>query len=196
MKNLLFIATLFLMPFCGFSQTTKPIDGFLGVKFGSTKAAVTAAMKARGAKLNTENSDVDDLMFENVSLGHRPIEFINVRFVDDKVFDADLYFKPDDNNHALEYYNSLVDDINDIYGKGAPTRTYTAPYKDGDGYEKDALAIGAAEYFTFWKAANENNMMAKIKKMDSDLMVVLIYQDDQLTKKAIAKQKAQDKSDF
>lgn len=196
MKKNLLIAVLFLIPFCGFSQTTKPIDGFLGIKFGSTKAAVTAAIKARGGKLN-EASKGNNLAFDNVSLGHRKVDFLIVRFIDDKAFEADFTFTPQDDNHAVEYYNGLVSDINEIYGKGESTKKFTSAFKDGDGHELAALITGAAEFNTLWQAANENNIEAKIIKTDdNDLNIELDYQDDKLTGQAVSKQKAQDKGDY
>jgi hypothetical protein len=67
MKKTLLIALL-LIPFFGFSQTqtTKPIDGFLGIKFGSSKAVVLAAMKAKGAVLDKSDADPTVLTFHNV----------------------------------------------------------------------------------------------------------------------------------
>ncbi|WP_461451088.1 hypothetical protein [Mucilaginibacter sp.] len=197
MKKILLIALL-LLPILGFSQTdktTKPIDGFLGIKFGSTKAAVIAAIKARGGKVNT-NGDADNIAFDNVSLGHRETEIFFVRFVDNKAFEADFTFTPADNNHAIEYYNSLVSDLNDIYGKGESTKKFTAPYVEGDGHEQGALVLGAAEFNTYWEASNDNAINASIEKEDLTLTVKLVYQDAALFSQAIDKQKSKDKSDY
>jgi hypothetical protein len=91
MKKTLLIALL-LIPFLGMSQTAPTIDGFLGIKFGSTKAAVTAALKARGAVLDKENSTATILAFENVKLGSRVANGFVTRFVDDHVYSATFSF--------------------------------------------------------------------------------------------------------
>jgi len=187
---------LLLIPFFGFSQTTtKPIDGFLGIKFGSTKLQVITALKARGAKL-TRDGDANNLAFNNISLGHRAAEFLIVRFVDNKAFDAEFTFKPDD-NHVIEYYKSLESDLNDIYGKGEDDIKYTAPYKEGDGHDEGALVVGAAQYSTNWQAANNNMINITIQKQEIALLeIVLTYQDDALSTLLDSKQKAKDKGDM
>jgi hypothetical protein len=194
-KTLLII--LLLIPFFGFSQTTtKPIDGFLGIKFGSTKIAVMAAMKARGAKLDP-NSDATNLAFTNISMAHRSTEVVIIRFVNGKAYEGDIFFTPADNDHAIAYYNDLVSDLNDSYGKGQDSKKFTSPYADGDGHEVTALLIGAADYNTYWQAANSNTINASInKESDTSLSVELTYQDDVLTQQAIDKQKAKDKGDL
>jgi len=121
MKKTLFITLLFLIPFLGFSQTTKPIDGFLGIKFGSTKAAVIAAIKARGGRINKASKN-DYLAFDNVHLGHRETDMFLIRFVDNKAYEADFVFKPADENHAIQYYDRLISDLDDIYGVGNSTK--------------------------------------------------------------------------
>jgi hypothetical protein len=187
MKKILLI-TLLLIPILGFSQTTKLVEGFLGIKFGSTKAVVIAAMRAKGAKLDKE-SDADMLEFDNASLG--------VKFVNNKAFEADFYFKSGDQSNIIEYYDSLVTDITDIYGKGDTVRKFTPPYYEGDGHEIGALLVGAAKMNTMWMAANKNIIEASIEKIDdTTLDVELIYQDGVLVDEAIAKQKAKEKGDF
>ncbi len=196
MKKILLI-TLLSLPILGFSQTsTKPIDGFLGIKFGTTKLAVTAAMKARGAKLDA-NSDATNLAYTNVSMAHRPTEVVIIRFVDGKVYEGDIFFTPADNDHTIAYYNDLVSDLNENYGKGQDSKKFTSPYADGDGHEVTALLVGAADYQTVWEAANSNTIKASIdKESDTSLSVELTYQDDVLTQQAIDKQKAKDKGDL
>src|SRR5581483_6987501 len=123
--------------------------GFLGIKFGSSKAAVIAAIKARGGIIN-KAGNADNLAFDNVTFAHRKVDFLVVRFVDNKAFEADFTFTPQDDNHAIEYYDNLVNDVNEIYGKGEATKKFSDPYKDGDGHEMSALMIGAADYSTLW----------------------------------------------
>ena len=195
MKKILLIALL-LIPFFGFSQTTKPIDGFLGVKFGSTKAKVLALLKARGAKLDPRSNAIT-LAFTHISLGHRAAEYVIVRFVNNKAFDAEFTFKPDDNNQVIDYYKSLESDLNDIYGKGEDDIKYTAPYTEGDGHDVDALLVGAAQYNTTWEDANNNTINLEIEKEDiANLTISLTYLDDALSKLEDARLKAKDKGDM
>ena len=88
MKKTLLIVLL-LVPFFGFSQTTKPIESFLSIKFGSSKAEVIAAMKAKGYNLlkSDENSDTN-LEFGAVNYAHRQTQAFAVEFVDNKCYEA------------------------------------------------------------------------------------------------------------
>ena len=195
MKKKLFIAVLFLIPLCGFSQTTKPIEGFLGIKFGSSKAAVLAAMRAKGAILDTKHARKDALAFSNVKLGvRRPVAFL-VKFVNDKVYEADYVFVPDVEPHTISEYNDLVNDITKIYGEGNPTTKYTSPYTENndEGDKIVGLKLGNIDFHTLWFDAKKNTVLVSIT---TDMTVNLQYQDSVLTDEAIAKQDAQQKSDF
>jgi hypothetical protein len=194
MKKTLLIALL-LIPFIGFSQTTKPIDGFLGIKFGSSKAIVLAAMKAKGAILDKENTDATNLVFSDVKLGARTADGFIVKFVNDKAFEADYIFKPEAEGKLLGEYNDLVADIARVYGKGEATNKYTSPYKEGEGDDDTlvGLSAGKIDISTLWVDANQNSVGITIS---TDMTVDLTYQNDKLTDEAIKKQQAKDKSDF
>lgn len=199
MKKILLIALL-LIPVIAFSQnTTKSIDGFLGIKFGTSRAAVLAAVKAKGGKL-AESSEADGLAFTNVHLGQREAAIFIVRFVDGKAYRAEFTFEPEDDYHAIEYYNGLVNDVNEIYGKGQSTKKFTSSFVEGDGHEVGALLIGAASIYTIWQSANNNLINASIDKDEEDgstsLEISLIYQDDALNNIYESKQKASSKSDY
>jgi hypothetical protein len=191
MKKTLLI-TLLLIPFLGISQTLKPIEGFLGIKFGSTKAVVIAAMKAKGAMLNKDNSGVDHLDFDNVKLGHRlAVDFV-VKFIKDKAYSAVFAFKAEEDPKTIEYYDGLVSDINGIYGSGTPTSEFKSPFKNGDGHETLAIEQGYADLFTDWQSGT-NSIQASIT---SKLDIIVLYQNDTLYAEAQAAEKAKEKSDF
>jgi hypothetical protein len=117
MKNLILIALLFIA-FQGKAQTTKPIDGFLGIKFGSTVAQVTEALKAKGGVLDKENSDAKLLFFDNISLGNRKAAGLIVHFFNNQSYTAIFIFQADQEAKSIDYYNKLVKDINEVYGAG------------------------------------------------------------------------------
>ncbi|WP_179415537.1 hypothetical protein HDF19_21800 [Mucilaginibacter sp. E4BP6] len=197
MKKTLLIVLL-LVPFFGFSQTTKPIESFLSIKFGSSKAEVIAAMKAKGYNLlkSDENSDTN-LEFGAVNYAHRQTQAFAVEFVDNKCYEAIFDFKPEEDPKTIDYYNNLVRDINDVYGPGKPTKKFRYPYAEGDGQEIIALEGGYADFYTDWIDDNNKNLIeVKIATQDSDLMVVALYIDKELNDLALAHQKNKDKGDM
>ena len=185
-----------LIPFLGVTQTTKPVDSFLGIKFGSTKEAVVAAMKAKGARIDPKNSKPDLLSFDGVKLGHRAVTDFYVDFVDNKAYEASFYFKVELEPKTVDEYKQLVSDLNEIYGPGEAFKKFKEPYTDGDGYEVTAIKTGNADYNTYWISGNGNSISLTIKPIDDELYLNLKYQDGTLIKIVIARQKAKEKSDF
>lgn len=192
MKKTLLV-TLLLIPFLGISQTTKPVDGFLGIKFGSRRAEVITALNAKGCIFNTKVSTESKIVFDNVSLGHRKSIGLTVEFVNDKAYQASFFFKDELETKTIDYYNDLVNDINGIYGAGVSSKKFKEPYADGDGYEVQAISHGNADYQTFWKASN-NNLLFTI--INAKLHIQLTYRDYTLNAEAESNQKAKEKADF
>jgi hypothetical protein len=169
----------------------KEIDSFLGIKFGATKAEVLRAMTARGSILDTKENTPDIQQYKNVKLGFRKVDLFSVRFVNDKVFQADFYFLAPLEAQTIEFYDKIVEDVNDVYGKGNAYKTFKTPYEDGDGYELTAIKTGKATYRTYW--TRKNTIVAEIVPA---MAVKLQYQDSELVNIAIEKQKQAQKSDF
>jgi len=194
MKKLLLI-TLLIIPFCGFSQTTTPIDGFLGIKFGSSKQAVIAAIRAKGGVLEKNAPGPLGLAFDKVKLGNRQCAAFVVKFIDDKAFCAVFSFEPKEQPKTIDYYNSLVSDLSEKYGPGKPTADFKEPFKLGDGNEILAIQGGYVAMYTDWDS-NDHSIQASIDHDGDGLSVTLIYTDEKLQAIVDAKQKAKQNSDM
>lgn len=195
MKKTLLIALL-LIPFLGISQTTKPVDGFLGIKFGSSRAEVAAALNAKGGIINKAQSTPNLLSYKNIKLGHRNAAVFLVKFFNNKAFEADFLFDAEMDAKTLEYYKELVSDINENYGKGQENNKYQEPYnaEDDDGIKINAIQNGKAEFETVWESSPTKNTIST--SISTELTVVLTYQDSNLADQAINNQKSKEKADF
>jgi hypothetical protein len=195
MKNLILIALL-LITVCCKAQTTKPIDGFLGIKFGSSPAQVIEALKAKGGIVNTGQTPFS-ISFSNVSLGSRKTAAVFVHFVNEQAFGATFVFKPELEAKTIEYYNALVKDISEVYGQGKELKKFKQPYTEGDGYEITAIKTGNADYYTAWDEENGNEVLVVIAVTSTnELRVRLIYNHGKLRKLYEDQQKAKNKSEF
>ena len=153
-------------------------------------------MKARRGILDKVKL-ANALSFSNVSLGRRKSDTFIVNFVDRKAYSADFSFKPQDDYHAIEYYDDLVEDMNTVYGTGESTKKYTSPASESDKNQMGDLLTGGAEYTTVWRAANDNLIVATIRKTDDDDLVIdLSYIDYTLAGKADEKQQSKEKGDL
>ena len=195
MKKSLIIALL-LIPFFGFSQTKKPIDGFLGIKFGSTQLAVITAVKAKGGHLDKAYSNAKTLMFTNVKMGDRESKAFRITFVNGKAFEAEYIFAADDEAKIPEFYQDLADDLTGIYGTGEVTKNYTSPYAEGENAGDDllGLSVDKIDFHTMWTDDKNNNSI--VAYINSDMTVHLLYDDDALSKIYNNKEKAKNSSDY
>ena len=191
MKKTLLIALL-LLPFWGFTQTKKPITSFLGIKFGSSRAQILAAMQAKGYAPNKKYSNAENLAYNNVRLGHRPCAFV-VKFVNNKAFEADYISITDPQAKCIHDYNEIVDQITGIYGEGQVTKNYSSPYTEGDDNTLTGLSDGKIDLHTLWIDSDNNTIQISI---DSNLDVNIVYQNGKLVEEAIANQHKKDASDF
>lgn len=189
MKKILLI-TLLLIPFIGFSQTLKPIDAFLGIKFGSSKLAVINTIKAKGGIIDKQNTDAEQIAFSNVKLGDRESVGLAVRFIHNKAYFAIFVFKADAEAQTVDYYNDLVKEITGVYGDGQATKEFKSGFKDGDGHEVIAIQNGYADFHTNW-FSNKNSIRVAI---DNELFISLSYMDAALNSEAEAAQAQKNKS--
>ena len=195
MKKTLLIALL-LIPFLGISQTTKPIESVFGLKFGSNMDDIIAALNAKGAVMFNGKTN-ERVVFRNIKLGQREPLQLEFLLVNNKMYQGTFYFKADQEPKTIEYYNALVKDISDVYGKGTPYKNFKSPYEDGDGHEITAISLGYATCFTNWTSPNgESSIQVTMRSIKDELYILLIYSDDTLAKEAQQKEKEKAKADF
>jgi len=192
MKNLILI-TFLLISFGVKAQTTKPIDGFLGIKFGSSAAEVTEALKAKGGVVRT--SSPISITFTGLTLGSKKVVALFVHFVNDKAYEATFAFYPDQEAQSIEYYNGLVNSVSDAYGPGKASKMFKQPYTDGDGYEITAIKSGNADYHTYWQD-DDNYILSKIEVANDKINIKLYYDAGKLLKLNDDQQKEKNKSEF
>lgn len=190
------LIALILIPTYGISQTKKPIDGFLGIPFGSSRASVIAALNAKGGILDRKESKPDFIVYRGIKLGHREARLFVIKLVNDKAFQADFIFDPILDARAIEYYYSLVNDITEIYGNGESNKKFKEPYSDSDddGIKISAIKSGNADYTTIWVSPSNNNAISI--QIDETLTVTLTYQDSKLIEEAIKQRKEKEKADY
>ena len=165
----------------------------LGIKFGSSKATVMAAVKAKGGVYDKNNTTEEYLAFDNVKLGHRTAPAFLVKFVNNKAYMAVYVFSPDVEAKVIADYRDLVNDITGYYGIGAETKNYTYPYAPNDDNTLLGLSAGKIDFHTIWYDNNKNSIKVNIT---TDMVVHLTYQSDKLMNEFIDRQKAKEKGDF
>ena len=189
-KSLLIL--LLLIPFVGFSQNLKPINQVWGLKFGASKSATLAAIKAKGGTLDIITK-TGIYIFKNIKFAGRKPLSMAAFFFQNKFYSASFLFKADDDPGTIDYYNDLVINIDSTYGPGQVTKNFTSGFADGDGNEIVAIQGGYADYQTLWHDDNNNYIIVTI---DKNLMVELSYVDAAIEQLYAARQKALEKSDY
>jgi hypothetical protein len=177
MKNLFFVMLLSLIPFSVFSQSKKSIDGFLDIPFRSDSATVKAAIISRGGIRHDTVSHKDYLVFTGLTMSGRKVFFSDVRFVNNKAYQADFAFGDFNEKDILTYYENLSNDISAVYGNGTLTNNFT----DADNSTRiQKLRSGSATCWTVWQSENKNTITLTYLLSDQVLYITLKYQCERL----------------
>lgn len=162
----------------------KSIDGFWGITFGSSPADVKAAIIAKGGKLSEDDSKPDNFLFTNAVFTQRNTDYVATKFINDKFYQADVTFPAFDDINVIPTFNNILSELTNVYGPAKVTKTFQAPYHEGDGLEAGAVRIGMASYLALWKTNNGNTLTLQINK---DETISLFYTDKTLEKAKDAK---------
>ncbi|HTI58439.1 hypothetical protein [Mucilaginibacter sp.] len=186
MKRRLFTTLLFLLPLLGFTQTIKPIDGAIGIKFGDVGLKAKNIITARGGKFDIAGSNYPkSLHFTNVRFEHFTSELAAVKLFHGKVYEIGFIFRVDTGAKTISYYNDIVNSLNKVYGEGKSTRDFKSPYTDGDGNEAEAIRTGNADVETLW--VDKSNAI-QIKIVPDAYVIMLTFQDSNVAEQANAPQ--------
>jgi hypothetical protein len=180
MKKILLLL-LFVIPLTTFSQSKKSIDGFLDIPFGSDSATVKNALIAKGGIRIDSVCKKDLLEFTGLTIGGRKALGCIVKFVDNKVYQADFVFNDfdqiSDGNSPLVYYDNFATDITAVYGKGQMSNNF------GDVSNTvriRRLISGNASVQTIWESKNKNSLSLFFQSVNQSLLLTLEYQDSTL----------------
>jgi len=197
MKKLILITIIICTALVDKAQTTKPIDGFLGIKFGSYTGQVIDALKARGASedldYNNNYNRTGNLRFKNVLLGDRICADFIVSFANDKACQAEFIFDPEGEAESVNYYLALVKDLRSVYGNGE--MEHNRENSVGHDDIRD-IKSGYANFATNWDDGSNLIRTHITLNKYSGIQVNLIYRNYYLFNLYQNQQKETNKSDL
>ncbi len=122
----------FLLTLVSFAQNSeKPLDGFWGIKFGSTMAECKKIILAKeGATLDSKNSNETKLIVDGAVFGGRKTSFIALAFTNDKFHTARVYYPKTLAAKVEDFYSEIKSEINDkYYTTKDDFRLFKSPYR-------------------------------------------------------------------
>jgi hypothetical protein len=112
-------------------------------------------------------------------------------FVDDKLFDVTMYYDEIEGN-LQKGFDQLKETIDNKYGIGESYRSFDSPYKDGDGFEMQAISVGKGSISSYWTFKNATLSL----EISESLGIELCYQESKLSNLYFARKKAKEASDL
>jgi len=197
MKKSILVTMLLLLSYTTFCQTTetplneKILSAPIGLSFGMSIIQVKAVMAKKGATPDVKYSKNDRLIFNKVKAGPKTTEFIKMLFVDDKLFDISMHFNEIEGN-LQRGFDQLKEPLDSKYGPGELFRSFDYPYKDGDGYEMQAIRLGKGSISSYWTFKNATISLEISETLDIELG----YQDTELAKIYFTRKKKKEESDL
>ena len=183
-----------------FAQESKTnVDNFWGIKFGSSVAEAKKIILAKKTgTIDEKRSSETSIVIDSPDFAGKTPLFIILQFINDKFHTAKVAFRPSLEAKTFELYDSIKKDINDKYYKtDKDYKFFKSPYYDGDGFETQAIRVGKGTVEALWTFKPSESQSTTITlEIDTTLVVLLNYQDDNLIKEAIEKQKTKNAKDY
>lgn len=195
MKRIL-LSLIIAIPLYCYSQ--KPIEGFMGVKFGTSKQDLMAAIKARGGVLDVKTSSPNSLIYDNLYLAKRLARFTIFAIFDNKFYGSMCYFKSETESKTVDLFKNIMNDLNEIYGEGDFEKTFKPPFHDGDEKYGDMLIkSGDVVYKCLWRYKKPDGQTNMIQlEIDEKMNVELSYHDLGIAAGAIKERTSENTKDY
>jgi len=191
-----FITLLFFILTVGSlaQHSTETLNPPLGLTFGQSKEQAKLILNTKGGTIDPEYCNAEQLCYDRIRIGTFQSSFIIARFVDNKLWDVDVYFVSDPESKTFDLFHELRMTLTSKYG--TPNRCkseFNGIYKDGDGYELLAVKAGYADICCVWAYMSNSMIMLTIP---TSLAITLSYIDGALAVYVDIKQGQKNNNDF
>lgn len=190
MKKGLFLF-LFIILASSVDAQQKPIDGFLGIKFNSTREQVINVAKLKGGISDPATTSKNQLGYKELSIAGRKAFRVTFQFHQNRFYQSFVFYVPDEDPQLYILYNEILKDLNEVYGVSEPQREFVSPFKFGDGDEYVAIATGHAKISDTWIDTN-TNCGIQLYITGKPYMIGLIYQNTKMYDEAKGNSKIND----
>jgi hypothetical protein len=180
-------------------DSTRTMDGFLGVKFGASASSVKKNISARSeAKFDSKYSKQDVLIFDRVRIAGKETRFVKFEFFKDQLYGIVAYYKASLDARTIELYDEIKSDINSkYYYTDADYKSFKYPYEAGDGHEITAITLGKASIVAKWTFAQSDGTENQIYlDIDDNLNIKLFYNCGRISAQASETQKSKESTDY
>ena len=154
----------------------------------------TNVMKQKGGIKDEKYSTENHLVFNNVMVAGRESIFITLDFYKGQLFDINVFFMSILDPKTQELFDNIKGDIEGKYGKSQCIRTFRGIYKDGDGFEMQAIKTGNADVACFWMGFSGGNTI--LMTITPTLAIKLNYQNASMAEEQINETKTKNSSDL
>jgi hypothetical protein len=195
MKKLLFLVLMVIITNSLIAQSEQTeLAGALGLTFGMNATSVKDIMGKKGSTLREATPEI--ITYENVQIGTKKADLLSFHIVNDKLHTIKALFISEIEAKTQDIYDDLKNILGSKYGEPKSYRDFTDPYKDGDGYEMQAVRLGKAAIESYWSFKNDKVIALEIRALKTEMYVSLVYQDSKLFEEVKAKQGIKNKADF
>jgi len=177
---------LCLIPLLGLSQNFKTLDSLTRIKFGGSRSAAVASIKASHGVWDVQHSLPQYYVFKNISFDNKSKSLFIVKFTNNKAYEIDYVIEPDLGVNVLYHYCDIIQKIRAAYGEPKSGQQFKSPCKGGDANEIKAIKLGSAYYGSCWYAGKNSILLS----VDTGLHIILAIQDNKLTNGAFERRDA------
>ncbi len=157
----------------GSDSSIRSIDGFWGIKFGSTKTIAKSIMQEKGLTIASEKSDY--IVYTGGRWSGEKIKELYLEFIEGKFYKGIVVIDITNEGFVFSTYNSIKKKIDDKYfNTYRSIEKYDYPFEKGDGHEITAIRSGKANIVSNWKMDNDTSITVLIP---DDLNTTIYYTD-------------------
>ncbi len=193
------ILVLLTIPSISISQSTKALEGFWGIKWGTSAAQMKKEMlQKQGVTLDAKNSKDGSMFFDNGKWGAFRVVFSIFQYGERGVHTAKALLSPTVEAKVIDLYDDVVSSLTEKYGDPKnEIKDFKPPYRDGDGYETQAIKYGKGTYSTYWGIPSaKGDEDAIVVEITEGLEVRVTYQNTDMFNTANEKTKKVLQSDY
>lgn len=197
MKKIIVFACFMLFAVNAIAEE-KTLEGFWGIKFGSSMAVGKKIMASKGLKLDPLFRDKDALMYQITKFGGRDAVAVGLKYDKNQLYKAMVCYRTPLEANTLELYENIKADINTkYYTSDNNYKQFTYPYSEGDGHEITAIKLGLANIAAFWQFERSDGEKNWIQlEIKESLVIFLNYIDGKIHKEVVGKNNETDSKDY